>query len=397
MLRTLLQRRATSQARLRRATPRQERQVATLILLRHGQSVWNGTTATFTGWCDVALTSRGRSQAREAGELLGSKGYGSRLSACFTSELERAWETAEICLEAIGHDVPIERDWRLNERHYGSVQGICKGDAALQVFFGEEEINKWRRSMHGKPPELDEAHPHYRPPPAPRTESLADCQTRVLACFEDTIRPRLFAGSEQTILIAAHSNTLRALMASIDGVPDEEVPQLHVPNSVPILYRFDEETQQLASHKLGAKDAPDSHARWLLSSRNLERLRGAVQPGGQLTRALFDALDEDGNRHLTVDEIKTGVKRLLGDDVVVAGVVKNIVRGLDLNGDETISIEEFEIAANAVADDVFREAEKARAKRTENRHAMAQAMAREVAKTRRRAAGAARILERVRR
>ena len=93
-------------------------------------------------------------------------------------------------------------------------------------------------------------------------------------------------------------------MAHVDGVPDDEVPQLHVPNSVPILYRFDEETQQLASHKLGAENAPDSHARWLLSSRNLERLRSAVQPGGQLTRALFDALDEDGDRSLSVKEIE---------------------------------------------------------------------------------------------
>ena len=381
----------------RRAPPRQqERQVATLILLRHGQSVWNGATATFTGWCDVALTSRGRSQAREAGELLRSKGYDKKLSACFTSELERAWETAEICLEAIKADVAIERDWRLNERHYGSVQGICKGDAALQSYFGEEEIKKWRRSMHGKPPPLDESHPHYLPDPAPRTESLADCQSRVLQCFEDTIKPRLFEKPKQCVLIAAHSNTLRALMAHVDGVPDDEVPQLHVPNSVPILYRFDEETQQLASHKLGAENAPDSHARWLLSSRNLERLRSAVQPGGQLTRALFDALDEDGDRSLSVKEIEAGIKRLLGDDVVVAGVVKNIVRGLDLADDATITLEEFEAAANAVAADVFAEADKARAKRTEKRHELAREAARAVAERRRRAVGEERILERVR-
>ena len=109
--------------------------------------------------------------------------------------------------------------------------------------------------MHGKPPPLDESHPHYLPDPAPRTESLADCQARVLQCFEDTIKPRLFEKPKQCVLIAAHSNTLRALMAHVDGVPDEDVPQLHVPNSVPILYRFDEETQQLASHKLGAENA----------------------------------------------------------------------------------------------------------------------------------------------
>ena len=113
-------------------------------------------------------------------------------------------------------------------------------------------------------------------------------------------------------------------MAHVDGVPDDEVPQLHVPNSVPILYRFDEATQQLASHKLGAENAPDSHARWLLSSRNLERLRSAVQPGGQLTRALFDALDEDGDRILRVKEIEAGIKRLLATVVVSAPSLANV-------------------------------------------------------------------------
>ena len=177
--------------------------------------------------------------------------------------------------------------------------------------------------------------------------------------------------------------------------PDDEVPQLHVPNSVPILYRFDEETQQLASHKLGAENAPDSHARWLLSSRNLERLRSGAA-GRAIDQALFDALDEDGDRSLSVKEIEAGIKRLLGDDVVVAGVVKNIVRGLDLADDATITLEEFEAAANAVAADVFAEADKARAK-TEKRHELAREAARSaVAERRRRAVGEERILERVR-
>jgi hypothetical protein len=121
-----------------------------------------------------------------------------------------------------------------------------------------------------------------------------------------------------------------------------------------------------------------------------------VQPGGQLTRALFDALDEDGDRSLSVKEIEAGIKRLLGDDVVVAGVVKNIVRGLDLADDATITLEEFEAAANAVAADVFAEADKARAKRTEKRHELAREAARAVAERRRRAVGEERILERVR-
>ena len=118
-------------------------------------------------------------------------------------------------------------------------------------------------------------------------------------------------------------------------LPDDAVPSLHVPNSVPILYRFDEATRTLASRALSVDGAAGSHARWLLSSRNLQRLKSAVAPGGLLTRALFDALDADGDRSLTVAEIERGVRRLLKDDVVVAGVVKNIVRRLDLKDDGT--------------------------------------------------------------
>eukprot|EP00629_Pelagomonadales_sp_RCC1024_P006983 CAMPEP_0119262280 /NCGR_PEP_ID=MMETSP1329-20130426/2065_1 /TAXON_ID=114041 /ORGANISM="Genus nov. species nov., Strain RCC1024" /LENGTH=233 /DNA_ID=CAMNT_0007261913 /DNA_START=62 /DNA_END=759 /DNA_ORIENTATION=+ len=227
-------------ASLRR--PQRRREIGTLILIRHGQSIWNGTTATFTGWCDVALTDRGRSQAREAGELLGQKGYGRQITRVYTSELSRAYETADLVLDGVarfgGHNEPeIVRDWRLNERHYGCVQGVCKTDAMLERYFGADAIRDWRRSMHGRPPPLDQSHPHYLPPPAPTTESLADCQKRVLECFEDTLKPALFEGPDRTVLVAAHSNTLRALMAHVDGVPDEDVPSLHVPNSVPILYR----------------------------------------------------------------------------------------------------------------------------------------------------------------
>ncbi|KAH8061564.1 hypothetical protein JL722_4195 [Aureococcus anophagefferens] len=126
---------------LRRALDAPQREIGTLILLRHGQSIWNGTTATFTGWCDVALTPRGRSQAIEAGELLGERGYGSKITDVFTSELERAYETAALAMTAIeqhgGHRNPrTVRDPRLNERHYGCVQGVCKGDAMLLSYFG---------------------------------------------------------------------------------------------------------------------------------------------------------------------------------------------------------------------------------------------------------------------
>ncbi|EGB10307.1 hypothetical protein AURANDRAFT_52981 [Aureococcus anophagefferens] len=349
---------------LRRALDAPQREIGTLILLRHGQSIWNGTTATFTGWCDVALTPRGRSQAIEAGELLGERGYGSKITDVFTSELERAYETAALAMTAIeqhgGHRNPrTVRDPRLNERHYGCVQSVCKGDAMLLSYFGEAQVKSWRRSMRGKPPPLDESHPHWRPPPAPATESLADCQARVLACYEDCVKPALFAGPDRTVLLVAHSNTLRGLMASIDGVPDADVPSLHVPNSVPILYRFDETSRELVSRKyapLEKGSAAGSHARWLLSSRNLIRLRSALAPGGVLTRALFDALDENGDRMLTADEIKLGVRKLLGDDVAVAAIVKRIVRHLNMKDDAVCTLADFEASAAHIAHEILHEA-----------------------------------------
>mmetsp|Transcript_23194 Transcript_23194/g.69750 ORF Transcript_23194/g.69750 Transcript_23194/m.69750 type:complete len:403 (+) Transcript_23194:226-1434(+) len=339
------------------AAARSRRDVSTLILLRHGQSIWNGTTATFTGWVDVPLTERGRSQAREAGELLLERGFGDKITKVFTSELSRAWETASLAIAGVSDGPEIVRDARLNERHYGCVQGVCKRDATLLRYFGEDNVKSWRRSMHGRPPPLDESHPHWRAPPAPTTESLADCQERVLECYEERVLPALFEKPAATVLVAAHSNTLRALMAHVDGVPDDAVPSLHVPNSVPILYRFDEATRTLASRALSVDGAAGSHARWLLSSRNLQRLKSAVAPGGLLTRALFDALDADGDRSLTVAEIERGVRRLLKDDVVVAGVVKNIVRRLDLKDDGTCTMEDFERSAAEFADDMFREAD----------------------------------------
>ncbi|KAH8059785.1 hypothetical protein JL721_9206 [Aureococcus anophagefferens] len=328
---------------LRRALDAPQREIGTLILLRHGQSIWNGTTATFTGWCDVALTPRGRSQAIEAGELLGERGYGSKITDVFTSELERAYETAALAMTAIeqhgGHRNPrTVRDPRLNERHYGCVQGVCKGDAMLLSYFGE-------------------------------------AQARVLACYEDCVKPALFAGPDRTVLLVAHSNTLRGLMASIDGVPDADVPSLHVPNSVPILYRFDETSRELVSRKyapLEKGSAAGSHARWLLSSRNLIRLRSALAPGGVLTRALFDALDENGDRMLTADEIKLGVRKLLGDDqgskrviqrrfnvsddVAVAAIVRRIVRHLNMKDDAVCTLADFEASAAHIAHEILHEA-----------------------------------------
>ena len=163
--------------------------IATLILLRHGQSEWNGPEARFTGWCDVPLTVKGRVEAVSVGQLLRSRGFrAARVDVAFTSELQRAHESCELALASMaGHEQNtwsserIRRDARLNERHYGAVQGLYKDDPELRAAYGDEEIRRWRRSMLARPPPLDETHPEWRPPPAPLTESLADCQ-RCEAC-----------------------------------------------------------------------------------------------------------------------------------------------------------------------------------------------------------------------
>ena len=155
-----------------------------LILLRHGQSVWNSEPSRFTGWCDVPLTVKGRVEAVSVGQLLRSRGFrAANVDVAFTSELQRAHETCELALASMaGHEQDtwsserIRRDVRLNERHYGAVQGLHKDNPALRAAHGEEMIRRWRRSMDARPPPLNEAHPEWRPSPAPTTESLADCQ-----------------------------------------------------------------------------------------------------------------------------------------------------------------------------------------------------------------------------
>ena len=336
------------------------RTVSTLILLRHGQSVWNGPKARFTGWCDVPLTVRGRVEAVAAGQLMRSRGFkANRVCVAFASELQRSHETCELALASMAGNEQetwnsdrIRRDWRLNERHYGSVQGKFKDDPRLIEEYGAETVRFWRRSLHGKPPPMDERHEYYLPPPAPLTESLADCQRRVVQCFEDTIAPALFdeeglpiPPDDRTIIVVAHANTIRSLMAHFDDVHEDKVTDLYVPNSVPILYRFNSETRQPVSIKLESA-AGGSHARWMLSAENHHAVRKAVSHGGMLTRALFDAMGAGRDLTLTGAELEQGVRELMKDDgaqpsnCVVIGVAKKIAR--ELAQDDEIHISEFE-------------------------------------------------------
>ena len=308
--------------------------------------------------CDIPLTVRGRVEAVAAGQLMRSRGFkASRVCIAFASELQRSHETCELALASMaGHEQNtwcsdrIRRDWRLNERHYGAVQGRLKEDPELKAQYGDDNIRYWRRSLHGKPPPMDETHEYYQPPPVPLTESLADCQKRVLECWEDAIAPALFeeeghpfTPDQRAVVVVAHANTIRSLMTYFDQVPEHRIPAVHVPNSVPILYRFDTMTRQPLSIKLESAHG-GSHARWMLGAENHVAVRKSVQRGGTLTRALFDAMGARKDLTITGRDLENGVRELIKDgpsvDCVVLNVAKRISR--KLSPDDVIHISEFE-------------------------------------------------------
>jgi 2,3-bisphosphoglycerate-dependent phosphoglycerate mutase len=219
--------------------------VGTLVLLRHGESEWNQRNL-FTGWVDVDLTEKGRTEARRGGELLVEHGLAP--DVLHTSVMRRAIRTAELALDAADRMwIPVRRSWRLNERHYGALQG--KDKAATLAEFGEEQFMLWRRSYDTPPPPLpiddeysqfnDERYAWLPPEVRPRTECLADVVVRMLPYWYDSIVPDLqqFA----TVLIAAHGNSLRALIKHLDGMTDEAVVSLNVPTGIPLRYDLDDE------------------------------------------------------------------------------------------------------------------------------------------------------------
>jgi 2,3-bisphosphoglycerate-dependent phosphoglycerate mutase len=216
----------------------------TLVLLRHGESDWNLKNL-FTGWVDVDLTSTGAEQARRGGELLVE--HGILPSVVHTSLLRRAIRTSEIALHSADrHWIPVRRSWRLNERHYGALQG--KDKAAVRAEFGDEQFMLWRRSYDVPPPPLadDDEFSQIGDPrylnlleAAPRTECLADVVARMMPYFYDSIVPDLRTG---TVLIVAHGNSLRALIKHLDGLSDDAVVSLNVPTGIPLRYELDAST-----------------------------------------------------------------------------------------------------------------------------------------------------------
>jgi 2,3-bisphosphoglycerate-dependent phosphoglycerate mutase len=231
----------------------------TLVLLRHGESQWNLENR-FTGWTDVDLTEKGREEAREAGRLLRTEGYD--FDVAYTSVLKRAVRTLWIALDEMDRMwLPVIRCWRLNERHYGALQGLNKAETAAK--FGEEQVLVWRRSYATPPPALtsdDERFPgHDRryasltPEELPLTESLKETVARFVPYWEGTIAPDVKAG--RRVLIAAHGNSLRALVMHLDGLSEEAVLKLNIPTGVPLVYHLDEALKPLKSFYLGDAEA----------------------------------------------------------------------------------------------------------------------------------------------
>ncbi|MGB1580414.1 MAG: 2,3-diphosphoglycerate-dependent phosphoglycerate mutase [Nevskiales bacterium] len=230
-----------------------------LVLLRHGQSQWNLENR-FTGWVDVDLTDQGREEARQAGELL--KAEGIEFDMVFTSVLKRAIRTMWITLDGLDQMwLPVTRSWKLNERHYGGLQGLNKAETAEK--YGEEQVLQWRRSYDIPPPEMpasDPGHPSHErryadlaPQVLPGTESLKITLDRVLPYWNESIAPHVKAG--KTILIVAHGNSLRALVKHLEGISDEEIVKLNIPTGVPQVYELDENLAVVSRRYLGDEEA----------------------------------------------------------------------------------------------------------------------------------------------
>jgi 2,3-bisphosphoglycerate-dependent phosphoglycerate mutase len=233
--------------------------VIKLVLLRHGQSTWNLENL-FTGWVDVDLTPRGLAEAHEAARLLDESGF--TFDMAYTSVLKRAIRTLWVVLDDMDLMwIPVHRSWRLNERHYGALQGLNKAEMAAR--HGEEQVRVWRRSYDIQPPPLapdDERHPgrdrryaELAPSEIPACESLKDTVERFLPYWHETIVPSLQAGKR--VLIAAHGNSLRALVKYLDDVSDAEIVGLNIPTGVPLVYELDEELRPLRHEFLGDPEA----------------------------------------------------------------------------------------------------------------------------------------------
>jgi 2,3-bisphosphoglycerate-dependent phosphoglycerate mutase len=226
-----------------------------LVLLRHGESIWNKENL-FTGWTDVDLSDQGRAEARRAGELLKAEGF--TFDVAFTSVLKRAIRTLWIALDELDLMwIPVEHSWRLNERHYGALQGLNKAQTAAK--YGDQQVLEWRRSYDIPPPALEVTDPRYpgtdpryrdlSPSELPLTECLKDTVARFLPHWHEEIVPTIQRGKK--VIIAAHGNSLRALVKYLDQIADEEIVGLNIPTGVPLVYELDDQLKPIRHYYLG--------------------------------------------------------------------------------------------------------------------------------------------------
>jgi len=230
-----------------------------LVLIRHGESTWNLENR-FTGWTDVDLTDTGIAQAKNAGRLLKAEGY--EFDVAYTSVLKRAIHTLWHCLDEMDRQwLPVVHSWRLNERHYGALQGLNKADMAKQ--YGDAQVLVWRRSYDTPPPALEGADPRCErgdlryakldPAQVPLTECLKDTVARVLPFWNESMAPAIKAGKR--IVVAAHGNSIRALVKYLDGISDEAIVGLNIPNGIPLVYELDANLKPLRHYYLGDAEA----------------------------------------------------------------------------------------------------------------------------------------------
>ncbi len=230
-----------------------------LVLIRHGESTWNLENR-FTGWTDVDLTPTGVSQAMSAGKLLKAEGY--EFDLAYTSVLKRAIHTLRYALDEMDRTwLPVVKSWRLNERHYGGLQGLNKADMAKQ--YGDEQVLVWRRSYDTPPPALEPTDPRSErgdrryaglaPEQIPLTECLKDTVARVIPFWNDTIAPSIRSG--QRVVIAAHGNSIRALVKYLDGIADDAIVGVNIPNGIPLVYELDDDLKPIRHYYLGDAEA----------------------------------------------------------------------------------------------------------------------------------------------
>ena len=230
-----------------------------LVLVRHGESTWNLENR-FTGWTDVDLTPTGVEQAKDAGRLLRAEGY--EFDVAYTSVLKRATRTLWHCLDEMDRTwLPVMHSWRLNERHYGALQGLDKGETAKK--YGDEQVLVWRRSYDTPPPALEATDPRCEradrryaqlsPDQVPLTECLKDTVARVMPFWNESMAPAIKAG--KNILVAAHGNSIRALVKYLDNISDDDIVGLNIPNGIPLVYELDANLKPIRHYYLGDAEA----------------------------------------------------------------------------------------------------------------------------------------------